>query len=417
MNGENINNGGENLNASEAFKRDIGGVAVENFDLMTQEELDKTAEEAEKTRKALLEQWMKINETTKKIEQEKARREEYNRQKEHAINGTIMDITAWVNTHPNELKEFVHPKLQGGIEKAQKEFEETGTFFNILYASRELTARLAEAEAAAKAAEEILADYVDKDVAPVEAESAEPGVANEESDSEEIVDTTDVEDMDNKEPKPFDVNYPVFNGLDDENLSYPIIDDEKDVEDDDEKNEDNLSYPAEDESDRDGENDEDDEDDTNEAVDEGKNKDEVLDEYVQEVVAQILAGGARELELQRNKQKQATSSETVSAAVDEVIDNKAEQEKNEKVEKIKKKFGLKHGFKKLLMKSQLIKTAVAAAVAVLVTLSIAGDANAVDETRFSKVATEESAGGEISSTDAPDIDSTGVKYGSRHLIS
>ena len=369
MNGENINTG-ENLSANEAFKRDIGGVAVENFDLMSQEELDKTAEEAEKTRKALLEQWMKINETTKKIEQEKARREEYNRQKEHAMNGTIMDITAWVNTHPNELKEFVHPKLQGGIEKAQKEFEETGTFFNILYASRELTARLAEAEAAAKAADDILAGYIGEDAEPVSVEAnAEDAATESEAAPAE------------GEAEPFEVDMPVFNGLENdeksEDYEYDIEDDGA-VEGDKKEAEEDLSYTVED---------------WGQENEKESPRDEILDPYVYEAMEQILAGGARELELRRAKQVKAEKAEELnnSEEAEAVIDEAAEKAKEEKTEELKKKFGLKYGFKKFMVKTAAAVLILAAIGAAMVTLKGSGnDINAKDFTT-PQVATEQAA--------------------------
>lgn len=382
MNGENINTG-ENLSANEAFKRDIGGVAVENFDLMSQEELDKSAEEVEKARKELLEQWMKINETTKKIEQERARREEYDRQKEHAINGTIMDITAWVNTHPNELKEFVHPKLQGGIEKAQKEFEETGTFFNILYASRELTARLAEAEAAAKAADDILANYIGENAKPVEAEK---------TDDEEVavkVEQPDAAPAEDGKAEPFEVNMPVFNGLEndekaedkdgekDEDYEYDIEDDE-DSKEDKEDTEDDLSYPLEDWG----------ADNEKEAP-----RDEILDPYVQEVVEQILAGGARELELRRSKQakeEKVAENDNVEEA-EAVVDEKAEKAKEEKVDKIKKKFGLKYGFKKIIARTAVAVLILAAVGAATIALRGGGKDISAQDFNTPQVATEQAA--------------------------
>ncbi len=451
MNGENINNGGENLEIrNEALDRAFGKATLGAEYLssdevaldLEQKRIEEEQAKNEEEMKAILEQFKKAKqERARLLAEEQARLAEVQkiaekrREKSVAMKRGLIGVTGWYNKHPEELGEILHKNLQPYLAQYQKEHAEMGkSFYNVIKESM----RLEEIDAQMAALQNERNNIINTVKIVPEGESDESA---EEFDAEAIVDQAiaevDAEDAEKNEPKSFEVNYPVFNGLNDEDLSYPIEDDSEEQPEEIDDEESDLSYPVDDESEvTDGAD-----------VNVNENKDPVLDEYVQEVAAQILAGGARELELQRNKQKQATSSENVSAAVDEVIDNKAEQEKNEKVEKVKRKFGLKHGFKKLLMKSTLIKTAVAAAVAAIIALSVVGDANAIDETKFSKVATEESVGGgsdsaalaetmapassrvpaeNIMVADAPNVDSadvdsidnngaseSGVKYGSR----
>lgn len=368
MNGENINNSGENkeFGASKEFQKELGGVAVENFDLLSQEELDKQAEETEKTRKALLEKWIKINATAKKIEQEKARREEYNRQKELAASGGIMRLTGWVNKHPEDLKEFVHPKLQSGIEKALKEHAESGkSFFDILYASRELTARLAEAEAAAKAADAILAEYTSGNAEPVVVDSGEQSsTSSAEFDAEKIADAA-LAEVDAENGKD-DLSYPLEDDDDYEydiepvEDEYDIDDDEKDdnddeKEDDEEKddkaeNKDDLSYSIED----------DDEvvelDDSNEAYNESIAVDEVLEEAKSEIEKRL-----KEI----REQKESSTGERVDENSKE--DEEVDKPKEKIIDRVKKKIGVRFGFKNIIIGVAAVAAAIMVAKAAVST--------------------------------------------------
>ncbi len=376
MNGENINNGAENreLGTNKELQRELGGVTLENYDLMSQEELDKSAEEAEKTRKALLEQWIKINATAKKIEEEKAKREEYNRQKEAAARGGIMKLTGWVNKHPEDLKEFVHPELQSGVEKALKEHAENGkSFFNILYASRELTARLAEVEAAQKAADAILAEYAaDNAEAATTVNTEVATTTNTEVSPANTGTTTDIragEDTMSANDKEDDYEY----DIDDDDLNYDIVDlddGEYDIDDSEEDNDkesseekDGLSYDLEDD-------DEVELDDSKEAYEEA-----------QDALDKVLVEARGEL---RNRIAESASENTES------LDEEAKKIKDEKIDNVEKKYGLKYKFKRMMIP--------AAAIA-LTLLTVAGCAKrligsnsaSANSTSGNKVATEEMA--------------------------
>ena len=376
MNGENINNGAENreLGVNKELQKELGGVTLENYDLMSQEELDKSAEEAEKTRKALLEQWIKINATAKKIEEEKAKREEYNRQKEAAARGGIMKLTGWVNKHPEDLKEFVHPELQSGVEKALKEHVENGkSFFNILYASRELTARLAEVEAAQKAADAILAEYAaDNAEAATTVNTEVATTTNTEVSPVNTGTTTDIrvgEDTISANDEEDDYEY----DIDDDDLNYDIVDlgdGEYDIDDSEEGNDkesseekDGLSYDLEDD-------DEVELDDSKEAYEGAQDEiDKILDEAREEL---------------SNRIAEFASENTES------LDEEAEKIKDKKIDSIKKKYGLKYKFKRMM---------ISAAAIALTLLTVAGCAKrligsnsaSANSTSENKAATEEMA--------------------------